>query len=394
MTADSVSRSSNPPAWPKPSSRPPFEAPPANWDDESDSSVIRVGELMVAGLLAAPDVPPLRDAIAGVGLLLRAEIAAERIDVLPTAPAFAIVDMALPGADAILRRLASEPLRSLAIALTTDGASDARALALGARATLHRPPDPAAVSSVLARLLEEHRETRRRRDLFARAEGNAATEATTRFAAAVTHEIRNALTIAQGNVALLLESDEADFDIAERRTLLRDAEQGLTTVAQVLEALRGLASGNPPSLSSVDLSDAAREATAIAARDARHVEVIANASVLARANRTMLVRVVANLVENAIHATRERPSPRIVVRVYETSQEARISVRDNGPGIPESLREEIFAPLFTTRRGAGGTGLGLAIARGAMVAMGGALTLSRQPPPGACFRVRLRRGSR
>ena len=57
------------------------------------------------------------------------------------------------------------------------------------------------------------------------------------------------------------------------------------------------------------------------------------------------------------------------------------------------LRERIFEPFFCTKRG-GGMALGLAIARHAIASMGGALTLSGESPPRACFRIRLRRTTR
>jgi signal transduction histidine kinase len=68
-----------------------------------------------------------------------------------------------------------------------------------------------------------------------------------------------------------------------------------------------------------------------------------------------------------------------------------LSVRDNGPGIPEELRDRIFEPFFTTRRGEGGTGLGLALCREFAARMGARLTLWTAAGRGACFRVHLPR---
>jgi C4-dicarboxylate-specific signal transduction histidine kinase len=97
---------------------------------------------------------------------------------------------------------------------------------------------------------------------------------------------------------------------------------------------------------------------------------------------------VANLVQNALDATEGQQRRHVLVRVYASSGEARISVRDNGPGVPAPLRQRIFEPFFTTK-GERGTGLGLVLVRHAVSRMGGTLSLG-PTEKGAVFRVRLR----
>jgi signal transduction histidine kinase len=65
-----------------------------------------------------------------------------------------------------------------------------------------------------------------------------------------------------------------------------------------------------------------------------------------------------------------------------------ISVSDDGPGIPEEVRERIFEPFFTTNRN--GTGLGLAIARRIVNKHKGTITVS-SVPGGTAFQVTLPR---
>ena len=74
--------------------------------------------------------------------------------------------------------------------------------------------------------------------------------------------------------------------------------------------------------------------------------------------------------------------------VYRAAMEARVSVRDNGPGIPIALRQRIFDPFFSTK-GNRGTGLGLVLVHHAVERMGGSVTLGTGNH-GAVFRVRLR----
>ena len=86
-----------------------------------------------------------------------------------------------------------------------------------------------------------------------------------------------------------------------------------------------------------------------------------------------------NLLKNAIEAIEGRPAAdgappgRIVIRVREEEGRWRIETEDNGPGLPEDLRERLTEPYVTTR--ARGTGLGLAIVRKIMEDHGGSLVL-------------------
>jgi len=85
----------------------------------------------------------------------------------------------------------------------------------------------------------------------------------------------------------------------------------------------------------------------------------------------MLKQSLLNLANNAMHAVKDLETPRIIFRTRPERQFTightrhrlvmRIEIIDNGPGIPEELREKIFLPMITGR--AEGTGLGLSIAQ-------------------------------
>jgi signal transduction histidine kinase len=114
---------------------------------------------------------------------------------------------------------------------------------------------------------------------------------------------------------------------------------------------------------------------------------------LVDADHEHLFRVMNNLVRNAVQAletqapeTPNADAPRLV-RVTGTRQEARvrITVGDNGPGIPQKARERLFQAFQSTAR-KGGTGLGLAIAHELIVAHGGTLRLL-DVSPGATFEI-------
>jgi K+-sensing histidine kinase KdpD len=105
-----------------------------------------------------------------------------------------------------------------------------------------------------------------------------------------------------------------------------------------------------------------------------------------RADPTQLERAFANLLENAVVHGEGQPvlvrsrlvGPRLVVRVV-----------DQGPGIPENLRERIFEPFYRapSAPSGGGSGLGLAIARGFIEANGGEVEVESLPGQGSSFVV-------
>jgi PAS domain S-box-containing protein len=109
----------------------------------------------------------------------------------------------------------------------------------------------------------------------------------------------------------------------------------------------------------------------------------------------LLHRVAVNLVLNAVQATRGR-SARVTVTVraarpgepplsFPAGPAALLEVRDNGPGIPTELRERLFEPFVTGRRG--GSGLGLAIVQRAVQAHRGVVLVESDPGTGTTFQV-------
>ncbi|HHK60876.1 MAG TPA: HAMP domain-containing histidine kinase, partial [Desulfobacterales bacterium] len=96
-------------------------------------------------------------------------------------------------------------------------------------------------------------------------------------------------------------------------------------------------------------------------------------------------RVVVNLLDNAVAVLGQ--GGRVEVRCLREEEEAVIVVEDNGPGVPESERQRLFDPYYSTKKS--GTGLGLAIASTIVADHGGTITMENRTPHGARFVVRL-----
>ena len=121
--------------------------------------------------------------------------------------------------------------------------------------------------------------------------------------------------------------------------------------------------------------------------------------VTARVDAGLLKQALLNLAINAVQAMtpegQARPGERrgelmFRLELDSTGDEARLSVIDHGPGIPEERRATIFRPYASTKPG--GSGLGLATTRRIVEEHGGTITLYNGPSGGACFTLRLPMG--
>jgi signal transduction histidine kinase len=120
-------------------------------------------------------------------------------------------------------------------------------------------------------------------------------------------------------------------------------------------------------------------------------------------------RVVINLCNNAFDAMREKVKlyqvqstkyqegvhsevkylPKLQVNTMLEKGRVRISFEDNGPGIPDEIKDKILQPFFTTKKGTEGTGLGLSITHDIIKAHGGELKVETKIGEGTTFIIEL-----
>ena len=202
----------------------------------------------------------------------------------------------------------------------------------------------------------------------------------TEMLAGVSHDIKTPLT--RLKLALAMMPDEAETgpmraDIAEMEHMLDE----------YLAFARG--EGGEES-EATDLGELVRD-TAQAAAKARQREdiaVTAPENVMVSVKRAGFRRVLTNLVDNAL-----KHGSCVAVTLTRDERLVEIAVEDNGPGIPESRREEAFRPFHRLDQGrnlqSGGSGLGLAIARDIARAHGGDIVLDKSALGGLKATVRL-----
>lgn len=107
---------------------------------------------------------------------------------------------------------------------------------------------------------------------------------------------------------------------------------------------------------------------------ALHVDAEAQEG-LVRGDELQLRQALTNLVMNAVQALAETPEGEVHISSRIRGEELVIRVADNGPGVPDEVRERIFDPFFTTKAPGTGTGLGLPTTQRVATAHGGRLEL-------------------
>jgi len=199
------------------------------------------------------------------------------------------------------------------------------------------------------------------------------------------HELGGPLLSIKSALEVLVSRGAAGGD-ALLKLSLRELEQ----LVGDMEGILGWAVGSRPLTPSYqDVTELVEAAVGPYRREsASHtIEVIAPRPAMAEVDPTHLRAAVANLVRNAVAYS--DPGSAIVVRVVDEGPRLRLSVRDQGPGIPAAERESIFDPFVRgeagSRRGRG-SGLGLFITRRVVEAHGGMVWVD-PGYPGADFQM-------
>ena len=217
-------------------------------------------------------------------------------------------------------------------------------------------------------------------------EARASDAATRRFLADASHELRTPIAALQASIETLLreQPERPDRDRLEAAAA-RDSER----LGRLVNDLLGLARLEAhPTRTAVDLASIARPLLEHAQARAPHatITLTADRDTTVSGDPDALERVLRNLLDNALTAI--GPTGRIDVQLRRLNGYLQALVTDDGPGVPEHLRAQIFERFVRLDPSKPGHGLGLAIARRIAHQHHGDLTCD-PTPTGASFTLRL-----
>lgn len=212
----------------------------------------------------------------------------------------------------------------------------------------------------------------------------------------LTHEIMNSMTpvtsLAHTAADLMAEADKGDPAVADARAAVETLARRADGVMGFVESYRQISRAPVVRRRLFEVLPWAQELESLfraseAGESVAFALSVEPTTLTVDVDPDLMCQVLLNLLKNgaeaaAAHAT----EPALSLRFTRTrTGRTQIEVGDNGPGVPESLQQDVFLPFFTTK--AKGTGVGLSLARQVVLAHRGTISLDRSRAGGAQFRI-------
>jgi two-component system NtrC family sensor kinase len=217
--------------------------------------------------------------------------------------------------------------------------------------------------------------------------------------AGVAHELNNPLT----SVTSLIQSTIEDLGRLDKNNALDEgfvddlkfADKELVRARSIVASLLGLSRQTQTYSEAVDINSVVKDALRVLYNQYKHcdlniVKTYAPDLPDIKGNFANLGQVALNIIQNAIQAIVDTKGTIFLSTNFDADAgQVVFWCKDTGPGIPETVRQDIFKPFFTTKAPGKGTGLGLYICHEIVVKHGGTLKLADADGPGAVFELRL-----
>ncbi len=202
----------------------------------------------------------------------------------------------------------------------------------------------------------------------------------------VAHEIKNPLT----PMRLTVQSFQRKFDPSDPEARQKVEEYSKTLIQQI-DTMSSIASAfsnfaKMPAQKNEELNVVEVVDLALDIFSENYITFIPEQKeIIATFDRTQLIRVVTNLVKNAIQAIPNNKTPKITVKVFSEENNIVLTVEDNGNGIIDENKSKVFEPKFTTKTS--GMGLGLAMIKNIIETYNGSITFVSEENEGTTFKV-------
>ena len=170
-------------------------------------------------------------------------------------------------------------------------------------------------------------------------------------------------------------------------------KEGVSRIVAIIDAMRSFSRKDSDSMVLVDVGACIDMALRLCSNIVKRHQIVyqppatAMPKIMGRAQQ--LEQIFVNLLQNASDAMGDMHGGRLEITPVLLPDSIRITIQDNGPGIPEDKLEEVWAPFYTTKGEDKGTGLGLAISRGIIEEHHGSIQVRNNPLGGAEFIIEL-----
>lgn len=210
-----------------------------------------------------------------------------------------------------------------------------------------------------------------------------------RMSAGIIHEINNPLNFATTGLFTLRKKAKylAPEQQEEYNDILKDVEDGVSRVKNIVSDLRMFTHPNTDNLDQVEAGEVVASALRFMSNEMKDKVAIEHKFAerqIVRANKNKLIHVFVNLIQNSLDALKDKPfpngeKPTIWIEGRETKETSCLIVRDNGPGITSEHIDKIFDPFYTTKDVGAGMGLGLSICYRIMQECKGKISVRTEP---------------
>jgi signal transduction histidine kinase len=202
----------------------------------------------------------------------------------------------------------------------------------------------------------------------------------------VAHEIKNPLT----PMRLSVQSFQKNFDINDS-TINKKLDEFIKTLIQQIDTMSTIASAFS-NFAEMPAQEGGKiniiEITRLALKIFKEKHITFNSEhkdLQVSIDRTQMIRIITNLIKNAIEACDLVEDPLIEVTIVLRNKNVLIYIKDNGVGISDDLRDKIFEPKFTTKTS--GMGLGLGMVKNLVNSYSGKISFKSNTSQGTTFKI-------
>lgn len=333
-----------------------------------------------------------------------------------TPPDLILLDILMPEMDGyeVCQRLKSiEKTRSIPVIFVTSSGgetNEARGFALGGVDYIRKPINP----SVLKARIHAHIELKRHRDnleLLAQERAKQLIHSERlaslgTLSAGIAHEINNPLTYVLGNAEILkfqfdamaregviLDSEGVAANIKESVHRLEEIIKGANMINGIVDGMQRFSRQDSHAREPIDLAVSMDNALTLCHFHLKHLDrvrlTIEPDLPRVVANARQIEQVLINLLKNACDAIGEEFKGTIDIKVHAAYGSVMIRVKDNGPGIPDTMLNAIWKAFYTTKPNGMGTGLGLSISKNIIEEHKGRIWAENRQKQGARFTIEL-----